>query len=108
MLESDCLTNVLRCAIIFRETQGERSSRQVPLYSSISLRQMIFFFYAIVIQKSWYHNDEKNLINIILANLITVFDITLHYQFKVMLCNKHKDIYRKIKLGNSILNLTPL
>ncbi len=28
MLESDWLTNVLRCAIIFRETHGERSSRQ--------------------------------------------------------------------------------
>ncbi len=27
MLESDWLTNVLRCAIIFRETHGERSSR---------------------------------------------------------------------------------
>ncbi len=29
MLESDWLTNVLRCAIIFREKHGERSSRQV-------------------------------------------------------------------------------
>ncbi len=29
MLESDWLTNVLRCAIIFRETHGECSSRQV-------------------------------------------------------------------------------
>ncbi len=29
MLESDWLTNVLRCAIIFRETHGERSSRQL-------------------------------------------------------------------------------
>ncbi len=27
MLESDWLSNVLRCAIIFRETHGERSSR---------------------------------------------------------------------------------
>ncbi len=27
MLESDWLTNVLRCAIIFREAHGERSSR---------------------------------------------------------------------------------
>ncbi len=27
MLESDWLTNVLRCVIIFRETHGERSSR---------------------------------------------------------------------------------
>ncbi len=44
MLESDWLTNVLRCAILFRETHlGERSSRQLswPRYSSISLRQMI-------------------------------------------------------------------
>ncbi len=37
MLESDWLTNVLRCAIIFRETHGERR----PHYSSVSLRQMI-------------------------------------------------------------------
>ncbi len=29
MLESDWLTNILRCAIIFRETHGERSSRQL-------------------------------------------------------------------------------
>ncbi len=29
MLESDWLTNVLRCAIIFRETHSERSSRQL-------------------------------------------------------------------------------
>ncbi len=29
MLDSDWLTNVLRCAIIFRETHGERSSRQL-------------------------------------------------------------------------------
>ncbi len=29
MLESDWLTNALRCAIIFRETHGERSSRQL-------------------------------------------------------------------------------
>ncbi len=28
MLESDWLTNVLRCAIIFRETHGECSSKQ--------------------------------------------------------------------------------
>ncbi len=44
MLESDWLTNVLRCAILFRETHlGERSSRQLswPHYSSVSLRQMI-------------------------------------------------------------------
>ncbi len=27
MLESDWLMNILRCAIIFRETHGERSSR---------------------------------------------------------------------------------
>ncbi len=29
MLESDWLTNVLRCAVIFRETYGEGSSRQL-------------------------------------------------------------------------------
>ncbi len=29
MLESDWLTNVLRCAIIFREMHDERSSRQL-------------------------------------------------------------------------------
>ncbi len=29
MLDSDWLTNVLRCAIIFRETHGERGSRQL-------------------------------------------------------------------------------
>ncbi len=29
MLESDWLTTVLRCEIIFRETNGERSSRQL-------------------------------------------------------------------------------
>ncbi len=44
MLESDWLTNVLRCAIIFMETHGERSSRQLswPHYSSVSLRLMLF------------------------------------------------------------------
>ncbi len=43
MLESDWLTNVLRCIIIFRETHGERSSRQLSWlhYMTISLRQMI-------------------------------------------------------------------
>ncbi len=43
MLESDWLRNVLRCAIIFREMHGERSSRQLswPHYSSVSLRQII-------------------------------------------------------------------
>jgi len=43
MLESDWLTNVLRCAIIFRETHGKRSSRQLswPHYSFVSL--MIYF-----------------------------------------------------------------
>ncbi len=43
MLESDLLTSVLRRAIIFRETHGECSSRQLswPHYSSVSLRQMI-------------------------------------------------------------------
>ncbi len=37
MLESDWLMNVLRCAIIFRETHGERSLRQVltALYDHI-------------------------------------------------------------------------
>ncbi len=46
MLESDWLTKVLRRAIIFRETHGERSSRQLswPHYSSVSLRQMICYF----------------------------------------------------------------
>ncbi len=29
MLESDWLSNVLRCAIVLRETHGERSSRQL-------------------------------------------------------------------------------
>ncbi len=29
MLESDWLTNVLKCAIIVREAHGERSSRQL-------------------------------------------------------------------------------
>ncbi len=29
MLDSDWLTNVLRCAIIFRETHSDRSSRQL-------------------------------------------------------------------------------
>ncbi len=44
MLESDWLTNVLRCVIIFRETHGESSSRQLswPHYITISLRQMIY------------------------------------------------------------------
>ncbi len=44
MLESDWLTNVLRCAIIFRETHSKRSSRQLsrPHYSSVSLRQIIY------------------------------------------------------------------
>ncbi len=43
MLESDWLTNVLRCVIIFRETHGERSSRQLSWlhYMTISLRQTI-------------------------------------------------------------------
>ncbi len=38
MLEFDWLTNVLRCVIIFRETHGERSSRQLSLF--IKLRQL--------------------------------------------------------------------
>ncbi len=43
MLESDWLTNVLRCSAIFRETYGERSSRQLswPHYMTISLWKMI-------------------------------------------------------------------
>ncbi len=36
MLESDWLTNILRCAIIFRETHGERSSR--PLSTALQFR----------------------------------------------------------------------
>ncbi len=52
MLESDWLTNVLRCAIIFRETHGERSSRQLsrPHYSSVSLRQMISLISKVALQ----------------------------------------------------------
>ncbi len=46
MLESDWLKNVLRCAIIFRETHGERSSRQLSWlhYSFVSLRQIFLLF----------------------------------------------------------------
>ncbi len=52
MLESDWLTNVLRCTIIFRETHGERSSRQLsrPHYSSVSLRQMISLISKVALQ----------------------------------------------------------
>ncbi len=55
ILESDWLTNVLRCAAIFRETYGKRSSRQHawPHYSSISLRQMIS-----VISKVLHNNQN--------------------------------------------------
>ncbi len=54
MLESDWLTNVLRCAIIFRETHGESSSRQLswPHYSSVSLRQMISVISKVLQQKN--------------------------------------------------------
>ncbi len=54
MLESDWLTNVLRCAIIFRETQGERNSRQLswPHYSSVSLHQIISVILNVLQQKN--------------------------------------------------------
>ncbi len=54
MLESDWLTNVLRCAIISREMHGERSSRQLswPHYSSVSLRQMISVISKVLQQKN--------------------------------------------------------
>ncbi len=40
MLESDWLTNVLRCVIIFRETHGECSSRQLSFF-------FFFFFFLL-------------------------------------------------------------
>ncbi len=64
MLESDWLTNVLRCAIIVRETQGERSSKQLswPHYSSISLRQMIYVIAKVLKQKN-NQNPQRHLPN---------------------------------------------
>ncbi len=57
MLESDWLTNVLKCAIIFRETHGERSSKQLswPSYSSVSLRTIS------VISKVFQQKKNKTL-----------------------------------------------
>ncbi len=54
MLESDLMTNVLRCVIIFRETHGEPSSRQLsrPHYMTISLRQMISVISKVLQQKN--------------------------------------------------------
>ncbi len=54
MLESDWLTNDVRWAIIFRETQGERSSRQLSLpdYSSVSLPHMIYVISKVLQQKN--------------------------------------------------------
>ncbi len=54
MLESDWLKNVLWCAIIFRETHGERSSRQLSWlhYSFVSLRQMISVISKVLQQKN--------------------------------------------------------
>ncbi len=54
ILESDWLTNVLRCAIIFRETHDERSSRQLswPHYSSVSLCQVISVISKVLQQKN--------------------------------------------------------
>ncbi len=53
MLESDWLTNVLRCAIIFRKTHGEHSSRQFswPHYMTISLRLIIYVISMVSQQK---------------------------------------------------------
>ncbi len=56
MLESDWLTNILRCAIIFRETHGECSSRQLswPHYMTTSLHQII----SVITKKiNKTHND---------------------------------------------------
>ncbi len=54
MLESDWLTNILRCAIIFREMQDECSSRQLswPHCSSVSLHQMISVISQVFQQKN--------------------------------------------------------
>ncbi len=65
MLESDWLTNVLRCAIIFRETHGERSSRQL----SIALQFRITSPNDLLFQRSHNrkmiktHNDMAKQIN---------------------------------------------
>ncbi len=60
MLESDWLTNVLRCAIIFRKTHGEHSSRQFswPHYMTISLHKIISVISMVSQQKinqNWKH-----------------------------------------------------
>ncbi len=59
MLESDWLTNVLTCAIIFRETHGEHSSRQLswPHYMTISLHQTISVI-SKVLQEQYNQNPQ--------------------------------------------------
>ncbi len=78
-LESDCLTNVLRCAIIFRETHGERSSRQLsrPHYMTISLRQMISGISKVLQQKNnqnpqWHWPNKYSKQNIKSTDLVLV------------------------------------
>ncbi len=63
MLESDWLTNVLRCAIIFRERHGERSSRQLltALHDHItSPNDFCYFNSKITLQQQNNQNPQRN------------------------------------------------
>ncbi len=67
MLESDWLTNVLGCAIIFRETHGERSSRQLSNALQFRITLPNYFKYF---ERSYNSNTAKT--NKTLAKYINI------------------------------------
>ncbi len=67
MLESDWLTHVMRCAIIFRETRGERSSRQISTALQLRITSPNSFSYF---KRSYNSNTTKT--NKTLAKYINI------------------------------------
>ncbi len=59
MLESDWLTNILRRAIIFRETHGERSSRQAAL-DRITCKYHFTKLFQKVLQQQNNQNPQRH------------------------------------------------
>ncbi len=86
MLESDWLSNVLRCAIIFREMHGERSSRQLSatLHDHITSQNDLLFQRSYNSKITKAHNDSSQTENTVYkriksTDLVHVFATQLHF-----------------------------
>ncbi len=101
MLESDWLTNILRCAIIFRETHGEGTALHVHITSPNDLR----YFkgpYSLKQQKNQNpqrHWPNKYILNIQSTDYIHVFATKLRF----IMYGKHiLSLSRSLSLTDSL------